>query len=191
MYKRQGKNATYVKELLHFGEKCVNSKNRRCTYKLYQVVSKMPPSCPDSMVGVIKKQYSMRKDDENFVPDPNLAWVNVRVQWLTPLEQILRYLKLEQVRTALADHIRETKEVKDFSKEFALTEASIVSKCVIAFEEIAFKNKNNTSAKTIMDALVDTLYPLLEQYNMIGKVPPAPDEAQSVSYTHLTLPTKA
>ena len=80
----------------------INSKTHRATWMLCKTVNSLSSNVPCVKVALIKKQYTQKADENNNIPTLNSAWSSTRPEWLLQLENLLRYTKLDSVRTALA-----------------------------------------------------------------------------------------
>ena len=102
VHQLRGNQQTYVKELIEFGETMVDSKRRRCSHNLYNIAALLPKWAPQVKVCLIKKQYSLKPDEDKRVPSPSERWPSVKQDCLLQLEVMLRYLKQQMAKSAQA-----------------------------------------------------------------------------------------
>ena len=93
------------------------------------------------------KQYSLQTDEANMVHRPNHGWENVKPVWLEQLEAMLRYLKQDGVRTALAASLSDVTDTLTAERKMRLVYAELNVRVVQAFELTAFKNKHLNSVE--------------------------------------------
>ena len=160
----------------------VDSSVRRCSFNLYKTACAIPPTAPDCKVAMIKKQYSQPADEAKMIPNPSTGWLNVKAEWLQQLEVMLRYLKLEGVRSALAASVPATTEKKaaEHQLRFELTELNLM--VVAAFENTTMRSgpRHLINVNRIRDALVAAVRAVFVKYEVVNKVPPPPAGARVV-----------
>ena len=171
-----GTHHSYITDIVQFGETMVDSKQRRCQYHLYKVACAMPVTAPDCKVAMIKKQYSLAPDASRCVPNPPDKWITVRPDWLEQLEVMLRHLKLEGTRSALAANIPPETEKKAAERQLRIRGAEMNLMVVTAFEDIAFKKKETCNATVVQNALVDAAREVFVKYEAVTLVPPPPQD---------------
>ena len=84
---------------------------------------------------MIKKQYTMPLDEAKLVPKPPEGWKSARPLWLQPLEEMLRYLKQDSVRSALAASIPSGAETKAAERRLRIRVLEMNLMVVTAFED--------------------------------------------------------
>lgn len=119
----------------------VDSKQRRCGYKLYKIVNGLPASAPDCKIALIKKQYSLKPDVDTKIADPSAAWSSVGGSALQQLERMLRYLKQDDVRSELTASLKEKDDQEAIGRELRLKLAELNLVVVGRFETAALKNQ--------------------------------------------------
>ena len=100
----------YVKELLDFGDRFVDSNYRMLRLCAFTEVQKMPADCPRSKIAVLKRAYR-KKPQYGYCPSPEPQWGNAQKEDLLDLEHLLQYFHV-QCESAVAEVIpREEKLV--------------------------------------------------------------------------------
>ena len=129
-------------------------------------------------VALIKKQYSMKPDDENKTPDPNAAWQGVCAGHLQQLERMLRYLKHDEVHSALAARWKDEKAADlaaiQCDVNIKLPESNLI--VVAGFESIALKNSTNRKIEEVQQALAAAARSFFKKYEIAMPTPPAGHE---------------
>ena len=180
----------FVGELTMWAEKMINSNKRQATYKLYKVANQLPKTALFAKVAFIMKHYSTKPDEDKFVPDPNKSWSTVQESYLTQLEVLLRYLKQEGVRTALATALRQrfalpnaapADEAK-IERDVRLMDTQLITSIVEKFEEVALKTVWGMTTGTLQRELTGAARVLLEKYDVLDKLPPPPEGCEWLDF---------
>ena len=86
--------STYIKELLEFGDRFVDSKYRSLRLNAFTEVNKMPATCPRSKVAVLKRAYR-KKPSYGYCPSPEASWGKIPEADLKDLEDLLQFFHVE------------------------------------------------------------------------------------------------
>ena len=98
-----GNNAGYMKELLDFGDKFVDSKLRALRLSAFTEVNKMPAACPRSKIAVLKRAYR-KKPSYGYCPSPEATWGKIENIQLKELENMLMFFHV-QCEPAVAETV--------------------------------------------------------------------------------------
>ena len=80
----------YMKELLEFGARFVNSEFRQLRLCAFTAVNKMPARCPRAKLAVLKRAYR-KKPVYGYCPSPEFAWAKFSEEDLLDLEHLLNF----------------------------------------------------------------------------------------------------
>ena len=182
VHQLRGKQQSYVTDLVQFGETMVDSKKRRCTFNLYKTACGMNDAAPECKVAMIKKQYSLKPDENRFIPNPPDGWRTVRPDWLQQLEVMLRYLKKEDVRSALAASIPQEPGTNAPERQLRQIVVEMNLMVVTTFEKVTFETyekvksspKSDCNVHVVQRALVAAARETFVKYQADTLVPPPP-----------------
>ena len=174
VHQLRGQQQSYISELVEFGENMVDSSVRRASFNLYKTACAMNPNAPNCQIAMIKKQYSQKADEGKNVPNPSGGWLSVKPDWLQQLEVMLRYLKLKEVRSALAAKIPENTSEEVKSRKLNAYSAELNLWVVRAFEETAFTKSHKCTSSVVRDVLVEAAREVFVKYDAVSKLPTPP-----------------
>ena len=119
-------NTNYVKELLDFGDRFVDSKFRQLRLNAFTEVNKMPPACPRSKIAAMKRAYR-KKPSYGFCPSPEGVCSKIEERELRDLEDLLHYFHVK-CEPAVADAVSEGQRLVFFANlDVAAAEAFITN----------------------------------------------------------------
>ena len=200
-----GSSAGFIDELLDFAGTFVDSKQRQLRLSAFAMVNKMPVETPRAKIAVLMRAYR-KQPNRTWCPLPESFWPKEEKATLVVLEQALQYFH-GTCKSAVAD--MPPANLQGFMAN---------TNCVAAE---AYARWRGTKSNTVSSLKAELLVVLKKFYEDLvahcktskDSAPPTPVEAwidfaavaakpastkshvngakEAVSYTHLTLPTKA